>query len=247
VGSIAPPLLALALLLASLPVGAEETTRTTLESLPPPEQHTTVRGTMPEGIVGRWLVVGWVELPNGKVSASVPALWEITRDGGQPVLTVRFAQLPPDLQKKVNDKTNTGQRWEPSPEEVAQVAAAWDTLAPIDPRLHTVENEIVARDGFDDAFKSDSMSKDAIWAVRQVELFDPSAAPTIKEINVYSVLEPRGAGFYGNYVAATIAAAPLPVPITLRGHFQLYRLSGEAPPPGLLARLLDLFSGCGRR
>ncbi len=110
-----------------------------------------------------------------------------------------------------------------------------------------MENEIVARDGFDEVFTNDAKSKDAIWVVRQVERFDPSASPTIEQINVYSALEPRGAGYYGNLVAATIAAAPLPIPITLSGHFQVFRLGGEAPKRGLLARLLDLFSGCGRR
>ena len=245
--SMAQLLLVLAVSQASLPVRAQETTTTTLEALPPAEQHTTVRGTPPQDIVGRWLVVGWVELPNGKVAATAPGLWEITREEGQPVLTVRFAQLPPALQKSVNDASSAGQRWEPSSADVAQVAAAWDTLAPSDPRLVKVENEIVARDGFDEAFKSDSKSKDAVWVVRQVERFHPSASPSIQQINVYSVLEPRGAGFYGNYVAATIAAAPLPIPITLSGHFQTYRLSGEAPKRGLLARLLDFFSGCGHR
>src|SRR6266852_2671994 len=99
-GSIVPLLLALAVSLASAPAQAQDTTTTTAPApLPPPEQHTTVRGTPPGDLVGRWLVVGWIELPNGKLSATVPAFWEIAREGGQPVLTVRFAHLPPALEK----------------------------------------------------------------------------------------------------------------------------------------------------
>ena len=35
-------------------------------------------------------------------------------------------------------------------------------------------------------------------------------------------------------------------PITLRGTFRAYRL-GEAPSRSLIARLMDVFRGCGRR
>jgi hypothetical protein len=40
-----------------------------------------------------------------------------------------------------------------------------------------------------------------------------------------------------------IVAAPFPIPITLQGTFELVPL---LPPRGLLARLADMFAGCGR-
>jgi hypothetical protein len=55
------------------------------------------------------------------------------------------------------------------------------------------------------------------------------------------VLEPREGG-----TTATIAAAHLPIPITLNGTFEMYRL-GESPSPGFLGRLMDTLQGCGRR
>src|SRR2546427_1379632 len=234
-------LMALVVSLASLPVGATDTT----EPIPPPEQQTVVRGTTPRDLPGRWMAVGWIELPGGK-ARSTPALWEIEQDD-QPVLTVRFVGLPPAQQKSLDDANTAEQQWRPSPVDIAQLAAAWDALPPSDSRLVSIQNEIIARDGFDQAFTSDAKTREAAWVVRQAEQYHPSAAPAIKTINVYAVLEAREGGYFGNFTTATIAAVPLPIPITRSGTFQLYRLDVGATSRGFLGRLMDLFRGCGRR
>ena len=238
-------LIALVVTLASVPVGATDTTEP--PPLPPPEQHTVVRGTPPQDLPGRWMAVGWIELPDGKARTTV-TLWDIKQDD-QLVLTVRFAALPPAQQKALDDANTAEQRWRPSPEDIAQLAAAWDALPASDPRLVSIQNEIIARDGFDQAFSSDAKTREAAWAVRQAEQYHPSAAPAIKTINVYGALEPREGGYFGNFTTATIAAVPLPIPITLSGTFQMYRVDGGASPPrrGLLGRLMDFLQGCGRR
>lgn len=232
-----------AALLACQAAGASEPTEP--PPLPPPEQHTVVRGTPPadRDVAGRWMVVGWIELPDGKVRTT-PALWEIERGNGQLVLTVRFAALPSDQQRSLDDANSGEHAWRPSPLDVAQLAAAWDTLSTSDPRLVSVDNEIVGRDGFDQSFTSEVKTRDAAWVVRQSERFHPSASPAMQSINVYAVLEPREGGYFGNFTTATIAAAPLPIPITLNGTFQMYRL-GTAPRR-FLARVMDFFRGCGR-
>jgi hypothetical protein len=235
-------LIALVVSLASLPVGATEP-----PPLPPPEQHTVVRGTPPQDLPGRWMAVGWIELPGGKARTS-PTLWEIKQDD-QLVLTVRFAALPPAQQKALNEANTAERQWRPSPVDIAQLAAAWDALPPADPHMVSIQNEIIARDGFDEAFTSDAKTREAAWVVRQAEQFHPSAAPAIKTVNVYAVLEPREGGYFGNFTTATIAAVPLPIPIALSGTFQMYRVDGGAPPPrrGFLGRLMDFLQGCGRR
>jgi hypothetical protein len=192
------------------------------------------------------MVVGWIEVPSGRARTTA-ALWEIKEDGGQMVLVNRFAVLPQAQTDALNAANSAEQPWHPTPADVAAVAAGWDGLRTMDPRLTEIENELVARDGFDDSFKHEQKSKDAVWAVRQSEVFDASAAPAMKQINVYAALAEKDGGWTGNYTAATLAAAPLPIPITLNGTFQAYRLSGEARPRGFLARILDVFSGCGRR
>jgi len=238
-------LIAVVVSLASVPVGATDATEP--PPLPPPEQHTVVRGTLPRDLPGRWMAVGWIALPDGK-ARTTPTLWEIKQDD-QLVLTVRFAALPPAQQKALDDANTAEQRWRPSPVDIAQLAAAWDTLPPSDPLLVSIQNEIIARDGFDQSFSSDAKTREAAWVVRQAEQYHPSAAPAIKTVNVYAVLEPREGGYFGNFTTATVAAVPLPIPITLSGTFQLYRVAGGAPPPrgGFLGRLMDFLQGCGRR
>jgi len=237
-------LLALVASLLSLPAGATDSTEA--PPLPPPEQQTVVRGTLPRDLVARWMAVGWIELPDGK-ARTTPTLWEIKQESDQLVLTVRFAGLPPAQQKALDNANTAEQAWRPSPVDIAQLAAAWDTLPPADPRLLSIQNEIVARDAFDLSFTSDAQTRAAAWVVRQSERYHPSASPAMQTVNVYAVLEPREGGYFGNFTTATIAAAPLPIPILLKGTFQMYRLGAGAPPRGFLGRLLDAFQGCGRR
>src|SRR2546422_10796023 len=180
-------LIAIVVALASLPVGATDTTEP--QPLPPPEQHTVVRGTLPQDLPGRWMAVGWIELPDGK-ARTTPTLWEIKQDD-QLVLTVRFAALPPAQQKALDDANTAEQRWRPSPVDIAQLAAAWDTLPPSDPRLLSIQNEIVSRDAFDLSFTSDAQTRAAAWGVRQSERYHPSASPAMQTVNVYAALQPR--------------------------------------------------------
>jgi hypothetical protein len=216
----------------------------------PPEQRTVVHGTPPADLAGRWLVVGWVELPRQQGARTTVAFWEITGAGEQTAIKVRFFPLPEAQQKAIDAANTATQQWRPSATDLAQVAATWDAAKETDPHLATIENEIWMHDAFDDDFRREPKTKDAIWAVRQKEDFRPSAAPAVRQINVYGALEAKEGGYAGSYASATLAAAPFPIPITLNGTFQSYRLDTSAPPPsprGFLARLMDTFSGCGRR
>src|SRR5439155_840964 len=58
--------------------------------------------------------------------------------------------------------------------------------------------------------------------------------------------EIRPSGATGSFVVTSIAAAPLPIPITLKGDFQTHRVGAPPPPPSMLQRMLDFFSGCRR-
>ena len=219
----------------------------------PPEQHSTIRGTPPADLEGRWLTVGSAELPRQQGIATAAQLWEITREHDQLVLKVQLFGLPDGQTKALEEADKNKQAWRPSAEDIAKIAAAWGTQPDADLRLATIENEIIGRDGFDNELTKDTKTRDAVWVVRQRQHFRPSAAPTIRHIHVYSALKATDSGYTGNYSTAIIAAAPLPIPIAFDGTFQAYRLSrapAPAPAParakGFLARLADLFAGCGR-
>jgi hypothetical protein len=210
-----------------------------------PVQETKVLGTPPD-VAGRWLSLGWIELPDGR-SVSAPMLWEIAPEDGKPVMTYRFVSLPPALKAAVDKANADGKPWTPSPEELEQLRAGWDELHPEDQHVAKVTNEIIGRDGFDDSVKGEARSKDALWLVRQRMDFDARAAPTIRQVMIYSVFAPSGRDYTGNLDMATIAAAPFPIPISYKGTFRLYRIDAPRAPRGFLSRLFDSFAGCGRR
>src|SRR5439155_446779 len=85
------------------------------------------------------------------------------------------------------------------------------------------------------------------WVASQRHDADPSGAPLIRQAMVYAALAATDGDYTGNYDGVSLAAAPFPIPITFKGTFRLYRLTGEPKPRGLLARLLDALAGCGAR
>jgi hypothetical protein len=235
----------LVLVLAGLRVGAqpEPPTPTTLPPRPQTEFQTMVKGTLPD-LAGRWLAISWLEIPGGRARTTA-ALWEIERGEGQPNLTMPFTHLPAEQEAAMEKASQADQRWEPSAEDVAQIAARWDQLEPGDSHVARLDNYLTGRDAFDATFTSEPRTRDAQWVLQQTETFDASAAPAVRQVNVYAVLEARDGGYRGNYTTTLLAAAPFPIPITLQGTFQMIRL--EQRRQGVLTRLGDLFRGCGHR
>jgi hypothetical protein len=229
------------------PAQAPAPTSTTVpEEKGPPKQEPISGGTLPDDLLGRWLVVNWIAIKDDDHAETAATLWECTREDAQIVFREAFIELPPDISKDLNE-TNAGDNaWRPKPEALAEIGRMWDKLPARDPQLATQRNEIYGRDGFDRDFKVDSQMENAIFAVRQLGIFRRSAAPSVKIINVYAATEARDGGYAGASTIATIAAAPFPIPISIKGKFQMYRVSGpvEAPKKSFWG---SLFSGCARQ
>ena len=231
-------------------VGAQAGTPTPTTMPPPeekgpPKQEVVSGGTLPDDLLGRWLVVGWIGIHDTDKSKTTTSLWEVTREDAQIVFREAYREMPPRLTAVITEANADDKAWRPTPEDLTEIGNSWDKLKERDPQLATVRDEIYGKDGFDRDFKNEAQTKDSIWAARQTGQFRHSAAPTVKSINVFGATEARDGGYAGNYTAATIAAAPFPIPIKLEGKFQMYRVGGvpEAPKRGFLA---SLFSGCGK-
>jgi hypothetical protein len=225
---------------------AAPTTTTVPEEKGPPQQETVSGGTLPEDLLGRWLVVGWIALRDGEHGKTTTALWEVTREDAQIVFREVYRSMPARITDAITDANAEDRIWKPSAEDIAELQRSWDSLPETDPTLSTQRNEIYGKDGFDRDFKAEGQTKDAIWAARQTGTFRRSAAPVVKSIYVFGATEARDGGYAGNYTAATIAAAPFPIPIKLEGKFQMYRAGDvtEAPKAGFWG---SLFSGCARQ
>jgi len=191
-------------------------------------------------------VVGWIGMKDDEHAKTTTALWEFTREDAQIVFVEAYVEMPPRIATLITEANAEDKAWRPTPEDIAEIERTWSKLVERDPQLSTQRNEVYGPDGFDRDFKSESSMKGAIWAVRQTGNFRKSAAPTMRSISVFGATEARDGGYAGHYTAATIAAAPFPIPIKLDGKFQMYRVSGpiEAPKKSFWS---SLFSGCARQ
>jgi hypothetical protein len=211
---------------------------------PPAEQTTQVSGTVPD-LAGRWLVVSRIELgSSGALTTTTAALWDVTMAGGKPSVTLRQADLPPALRESLEKASAAHAAWEPSAGELADLRQSWDSLSPAEHGIGHVETKITGSDAFDDVMKGEERMKGARFVIQQVVDFRPGGGRPIKDVYIYGALEQRPDGWAGNYMSASVAPTPVPIPITLNGTFRAYRLESQR---GLLARMMDVFAGCGRR
>jgi hypothetical protein len=211
----------------------------------PPEQTTEIVGTVPD-LAGRWLIVARIEVaPQSALAATTTALWDVTMADGKPVVTLRQVDLPQALRDSVEKAGAAHAAWEPTARELADLGEAWASLPAAERGIGHVDTKITGSDAFDDVMKGEERMKGARFVIQQVVDFRPGTGRPIKDVYIYGALEQRPDGWSGNYMSASVAPTPVPIPITLKGTFRAYRL--ESAGRGLLARLLDVFSGCGRR
>jgi hypothetical protein len=211
-----------------------------------PQQTTQVACAVPD-LAGRWLVVTRVELaPKSELGITTTTLWTVVTADGKPEITLRQAELPPAVQASLEKANAAHAVLEPRLRELQELQEAWTGLPVLDRGIARVETKITSSDAFDTVMKGEERMKGARFVVQQVVDFSPGEGRPIKDVYIYGALEPRPDGWSGNYMSATVAPTPVPIPITLNGTFRAYRLESIAGR-GLLARILDVFSGCGRR
>jgi hypothetical protein len=210
-------------------------TTTTTVPWTSPAQETRVVGTAPP-LEGRWLTVRWIGTP-GAYHRSHASLWEVIRNPDGLTLSERHVVLPDDLRRKAESLD-----WNPSAAELQRIASAWDTLPSEARGIVRMQHELFGRDGFTDDIKSEPMTADARWVVRQTYDFEPVRRRPAKEIRLFAVERDDATGHQGAYLSAALAAAPMPIPIKLPGRFRLIRLTPTSR--SLWSRITDVFRGC---
>ena len=211
--------------------GAEPPAAAAGQPAPRAEQHTTVQGTPPADLVGRWLALATLDLPNDKKRA-VPYFWEIVRADGSLALNVHFV-WPPDAQKEAMREANrTAGVWKPLPEDLTVLREAWNDMKPWGgvPRVDVELRGIGAAKG----------GADALWDATIVYTFAMPSGVTVRQSSDYTARAAE-AGTYSGPFETTV---DMPVPTRMGGTFVLYRL--DEPKRGFFARFSDLLSGCGR-
>ncbi|HWP65034.1 MAG TPA: hypothetical protein VNO26_03865, partial [Candidatus Limnocylindria bacterium] len=208
-----------------------------------PTQTTVVHGT-PEDLSGRWLVL--FDMKVNQTRRTMPLFLEITTTDGKPQLVERFVELPKDMAAELEKHEAAQTLWEPTPAQLATLAATWQELAATDRGILQVTTDIWEPSTFTEAEREEMKAKDAVWVMRETYQFAPGGQRPATQVNVFVGLTRQPNGWTGTGVIAQVIAAPFPVPITLDGDFRMLRVDGAAPAGGLLARILGAFKGCGR-
>jgi hypothetical protein len=230
--------LVLALVLAAAPALAESPTTTTVPA--PVPQKTEVKGNVPADLVGRWLVVGVVKLPDGKVRP-VARAWEIRQGPEHLELLLSLHALPGPVNQKVAAAGDAGTSWSPDADDLRLVATDWDGAPTLAGELTGVESRITTSEEYPPEFRADAVTRDTKLAIVLQENFTGRSG-ALRSISIYGVRDETPTTLGGTFVTTTLAAAPIPIPITLNGDFTAYRIGGRAT-----GSWLDrLFAGCHR-
>ena len=218
----------------------------------PPDDHhrprgiqwkTQVEGAIPDDLPGRWLFVADVRLPDGRPKP-VARTGEIKRTADGLDFRFPYETLPTAINQKVEAASQKTVEWEPTREDLELLAAEFGKGQTIALDVRAVETKVIAADKFPPEFTADEATKDSKFAISVTETYSGRQG-AIKSFTSYGVREYGPQSFGGGFVTTTLAAAPLPVPITLKGDFKAYRLGG-ASQPSSSSWLQKLFSGCGR-
>ena len=215
------------------------------EPATPPLATTTVAGSIPD-LTGRWLVVAEVTPQGGQTIIPVAYGLEVVTRDGQPAVTYRWGGIPPEIQASLDAATTKNEAWHPTPAQLDAIGHGWDKIAPDASAIASTETTISGPDAEPAVLKDDPKLSRALFTVQSTVTFQPGGGRPARNVTVMAIKETTPNGYRGNYLNTMVAAAPFPIPIAFSGTFTLNRLAAP-PQPGLLHRLLDAFSGCGRR
>jgi hypothetical protein len=216
---------------------------TTTSTIPATTFETEIQGKAQLG-PGRWLLL--VDLDLSGRRRTIASFWETTQGPDGLELTEFFVDPPAGVKQRLEAVTGTGVIWTPTEADLAEIDASWKQFEDSRRGITTVKSEVWGPDAYDEEIKAEEKTKDAIWVVRQTYEFLPGGSRPVRQVNIYGALAPEGRGFTGNYSAVAVAAAPFPVPIAYSGTFRMIPIGPEPEPKGFLARLSDMFAGCGR-
>ena len=156
------------------------------------------------------------------------------------LLKLSDALLEPDAQENLIEGTELARK------AVAIRESLYDAD---DPRVADALDLLILwlwyEDAFDEMLKNEELMQNATFVVQQSGDFRPNEGRPVREVLLWGALEPTPDGYSGNHMSVAVAAAPFPIPISFKGTFRMYRMESVASR-GFVARLLDVFAGCGR-
>jgi hypothetical protein len=186
-------------------------------------ETTEVKGKLPAGLAGLWLVSENHALPGGKFFPVLQLYQIATAEDGALRVNWLVLELPADVKAKLAQAQKSQQEWSPSAEDVKRIAEALQSRVPgPDPKLRGRHVLSEAKE-FAANVKGAAEAKKATFAIQS--LFQPTDRP------------PYGQSYYVENVSTgelrgqlTMGAIPegymsVPLPIGTKGTFRWIRLS----------------------
>jgi hypothetical protein len=206
-------------------------------------QQSESLGTPPD-FAGRWFVLADLNLPDDR-HLNVPHFWDVKTADGKVVVEERQVGLPAEQKAAMAAANEKHVTWVPTAADLEAIRDQWATLPAEDRGIASMEHRIVGKDAFDEMLKNEALLQDSDWVIQQAGEFRPNEGRPVREVLIWGGLEQTPDGYTGNHMSVAVAAAPFPIPISFKGTFRMYRME-SLPERGFLARLLDVFAGCGR-
>jgi hypothetical protein len=167
---------------------------------PAAQETTEVRGAVPRWLVGRWLMLGTIEIAK---PMPIVRLLEV-RDGADHLeVLLGPTQLPQEMQAAMTGAP-AGSPWVPSASDLRTLDRQWDALRAADPaRAATVENQLLAAGEYPPEMTSDPRFRDTALAIVTRETFP--GGQIAKTVSIWSVRDAASAPPAGPFGVLSIA------------------------------------------
>jgi hypothetical protein len=206
------------------------------------KQTTEVGGKIPAEFLGRWVAFAHVKLPSGLLR-HFARLWEIREGDEHYELLLQRGNVPQEISRKLDDATAAGEPWEASPEDIKLISERWDQLMTNSGAAGKIENKLLAAGSYPPEFERDVVTKGSEYAIVFNEVFGGGNQSISRTYSIFAVRKREPDRMTGTFITSSMAMAPFPIPITLKGDFEAYRV-GKPTPPSFIQRVLRVFSGC---
>jgi hypothetical protein len=215
---------------------------------PGADQRSEVSGEIPAEFVGRWVGFASVKLPSG-LQRHFGRMWELTKapedDPDEYHLQIMFGSLPEGVERRMGEASKDGTAWDATPEDLHEIEEQWASLSTTPGGNYAqVEAKLTEAKEYPEDFERDAITKGSQYAFSFNEVFAQQAVT--RTYTIYAIRNREPNRLTGTFITSSTAAAPFPIPITLKGEFAAYRLGGApAADKKDQSWFQGLFSGCG--
>lgn len=144
-------------------------------------------------------------------------------------ITMLDVDMPKAIQEQIDKANKEEKAWQPADKDLALLKSSWKTLKP---RAKTEYSRIqwkVLQDKYlEGGMLQDDYTKNAKFVISGDASLLSSPGQANRSIMIYGADTIGDGVIEGGHVRAIMTAAPFPIPIDMKGHFKMYRLT-DAP------------------